>query len=128
MRPVNAKAAAKTTRLDVLALKGRSGRSYDFRIYVWNTRFKPLPGVYAILSRSIEPGEPARYDTIYVDAADDVSSVLNGHPRSDCFAMYYANVIGVFKHPEPAGRQAIVDDLVAGLAPPCNGADADLAP
>jgi len=116
----------RTSRLDVVSLEGRSGRRYDFRVYVWNTRFKPVPGVYVVLSRSIEPGRAARYEPVFVDSAEDVSSVLAKHPRSDCFAMYYANVIGVLKQPDPTSRQTIVDDLVAGLSPPCNANDTDL--
>jgi hypothetical protein len=117
---------AKTTKIDAVTFAGRSGKGYEFRVYVWETKFKSLPGVYVIASRSIEPGQPARYEPVFVGAADDLSKVFKNHPRNDCFQLYYANVVGVLKETDSASREAITPDLAAGLSPPCNGADADL--
>lgn len=117
---------AKTTRIDTVTLTGHSGRPYDFRIYVWDTKFKTLPGVYVVASRSIEPGKQAVYTPLFVGAATDLSKAMKSHPRSDCFEMYYANVIGVLKHEEEAERERIVADLVEALGPACNATDGDL--
>lgn len=111
-------------KIDQIAFAGRSGEQYEFRIYVWDTKFKTVPGVYLIASRTVEPGHKAQYQPLFVGAGIDLSSVLKGHPRHECFEMYYANVVGVLKEENAARRTSILDDLLAGLTPPCNSADA----
>src|ERR1043165_8466777 len=54
------------TKIDTLSYTGRSGRAYDFRIYVWETRFKSLPGVYVVASRSMEPGKEPQYSPLFI--------------------------------------------------------------
>ena len=116
---------AKSTKIDSVTFIGRSGEEYDFRVYVWNTKFKSLPGIYVVASRSIEPGEMPTYVPLFVGAAVDLSKVMKSHPRAECFQMYYANVIGVLKHEDEQERDRIVADLIAGLAPACNVDDAE---
>lgn len=115
----------KTTKIDSVTFVGRSGNEYPFRIYVWNTRFKAVPGVYVVAARSVEPGEPASYAPLFVAAADDLSTVLTDHPRNDCFQLYYGNVVGLLQQDDAAARDAIATDLVASLKPPCNAPDAE---
>lgn len=115
---------AKTTRIDSISLTGRSGEHYDFRIYVWETRLKAVPGVYVVASRTMDPGQTPRYEVLFAGEAEDLSQVLIDHPRSECFQMYLANVIGALKEDDEARRSAIVADLAVGLTPPCNAADA----
>lgn len=118
---------AKTTKIDAVTFAGRSGKGYEFRVYVWDTKFKSLPGVYVVASRSIEPGQSARYEPVFVGAATDLSKTFKTHPRNECFQMYYANVVGVLKEPDAGSREEITRDLAEGLAPPCNAADPELA-
>jgi hypothetical protein len=115
---------AKTTKIDHVAFTGRSGQLYDFRIYVWETKFKAVPGVYVIASRTVEPDQPAHYEPLFVGEMADLSSVLKDHPRDECFQMYYGNVVGVLKEDDGERRALIVRDLQDGLSPPCNAADA----
>lgn len=115
------------TKIDAVTFAGRSGKEYEFRVYVWETKFKSLPGVYVVASRSIEPGQSPRYEPVFVGTAADLSKTFKSHPRSDCFQMYYANVVGVLKEADADDRERIMRDLTDGLAPPCNAADADLA-
>jgi hypothetical protein len=114
----------KTTKIDAVSFAGRSGKQYEFRVYVWDTKFKSLPGVYIVASRTIEPGQLARYESVYVGTATDLSKTFRSHPRADCFQMYYANVIGVLKETDEKARAQISTDLIEGLAPPCNADDA----
>ena len=114
----------KSTKIDQVAFAGRSGQRYDFRIYVWNTKFKAVPGVYVVASRTIEPGRQAQYEPLFAGAGADLSTVLKSHPRDECFQMYYANVVGVLREDDEARRGAILDDLLGALAPPCNAPDA----
>lgn len=115
---------AKTTKIDEVQFAGRSGTQYDFRIYVWDTKFKAVAGVYVVASRTVEPGQHAQYAPLFVGEAQDLSAAFKGHPRDDCFQMYYGNVVGVLKEDDAARREAILADLLDGLTPPCNAADA----
>ena len=114
----------RTTKIDAVSFAGRSGRSYHFRIYVWGTRFKRVAGVYIVASRSIEPGAAPRYEPVFVGMAGDLSQILKDHPRSECFEMYYANVVGLLQIDDEQERAAVFADLLNGLAPPCNAKDA----
>lgn len=116
---------AKTTKIDAVTFAGASGKRYEFRVYVWDTKFKALPGVYVVASRTLEPGQSPRYESVFVGSASDLSKAFKGHPRGDCFQMYYANVIGVLKEPDAGARGEISADLIAALAPPCNVDDAE---
>ena len=115
---------AKTTKIDAVRFAGASGKQYEFRVYVWDTKFKSLPGVYIVSSRTVEPGANPRYEPVFVGAAADLSKAFKSHPRSECFQMYYANVIGVLKEADEKARAQISADLIEGLAPPCNADDA----
>jgi hypothetical protein len=77
-----------------------------------------------VASRSVEPGQRAQYEPLFVGAAADLSSVLKSHEREECFQMYYGNVVGVLKEPDDEKRRSILEDLLDGLAPPCNAPDA----
>ena len=118
-----AAALVKTTKIDSVTFVGRSGQEYTFRVYVWDTKFKTLPGVYVVASRSIEPGRNASYTPLFVGAAPDLSKALKAHPRAECFQMYYANVIGVLKQENEDERDRIVADLIDGIGPACNAED-----
>lgn len=111
---------AKTTRIDTVSLAGRSGRRYEFRMYVWDTKFKAVPGVYLVATRGIEPGQKATYTPLFIGAAGDLSKALKNHARSDCFQMYLANVVGVLREELEDERAHIVADLIDALAPPCH--------
>ena len=114
----------KTTKIDEVTFAGKSGTGYDFRMYVWETKFKTVPGIYVVASRTMEPGQPAQYAPLFVGEAVDLSAALKSHPRDECFQMYYANVIGVLKENDDARRTSILADLLDSMAPPCNAADA----
>lgn len=114
---------AKTTKIDTVRVAGRSGRQYEFRMYVWNTKFKAVPGVYLVAARGIEPGQKATYTPLFIGASGDLSKALKNHPRSDCFQMYLANVVGVLREELEDERARIVADLVEGLTPPCHSND-----
>lgn len=115
---------AKTTKIDDVTFAGQSGERYAFRVYVWETKFKAVPGVYLVAARTVEPGQAAEYGPLYVGEAEDLSVVMTDHPRDECFQMYYGNVVGVLKEENPERRAAIVADITAALAPPCQVADA----
>lgn len=106
-----------------MTLAGKSGRTYQLRVYPWKHPFKPLSVVYAVMERIIESRSTPSYSTIYVGEAENVRTVFANHEKRECFEMYYANTIGVLVEPESAWRAAIVNDLRAALDPPCNRTD-----
>jgi hypothetical protein len=114
---------AKTTKIDEVTFAGSSGERHTFRVYVWQTKFKPVPGVYIVASRTVDPGQPAQYAPLFVGEASDLSNVMSEHPRDECFQMYYGNVVGVLKEEDSGRRTAIVADLHAALALPCQTTD-----
>ena len=86
-----------------------------------------MPGVYVVASRSIEPGRARVTNRYSSEPPADLSKTFKSHPRNECFQMYYANVVGVLKETDADHREEITRDLTAGLAPPCNAADSELA-
>lgn len=117
---------ARTTKIDAVTFVGRSGDRYEFRVYVWDTKFKSLPAVFVVAARHIEPGQEPRYEPLFVGETGDLSKTFANHPRSDCFQMYYANVVGVLKEQDAAARGRMSRDLIDALGPPCNAPDAEL--
>ena len=114
---------SKTTKIDQVTLAGHSGERYDFRIYVWATKFKAVSGVYVVAARTIEPGQRAKYEPLFVGVATDLSAALKDHLRDECFQMYLGNVVGVLKEENAERRATILADLLEALAPPCNAPD-----
>jgi hypothetical protein len=72
----------------------------------------------------MEPGQRPQYAPLFVGEAADLAAALKSHSRDECFQMYLGNVIGVLKENDDARRTSILADLLGGLAPPCNAADA----
>lgn len=42
-------------KLDTATFTGQSAQTYAFRVYVWGRQFKPLPSVYIVMERTLEP-------------------------------------------------------------------------
>jgi hypothetical protein len=112
--------AVKKTKLGTVTFAGRSGQEYEFRVYVWETKFKALPGVYVVASRAVEPGGEPTYEPVFVGTSDNLSKVFRNHPHDECFQLYYANTIAVLQHDDEAARGRVARDLAENLLPPCN--------
>jgi hypothetical protein len=61
---------------------------------------------------------------LFVGESVDLSATFRSHPRNECFQMYLGNVVGVLKESDGSRRASILADLLDGLAPPCNAAEA----
>lgn len=107
-------------KIDTVTFSGESGREYNFRVYSWEHAFKALPAIYVVTERGIEPQGAASYTPIYLGTTDDLSRIFEGHKKSECFQMYYANTIAVLAGLTPQERQQTADDLLQALDPPCN--------
>jgi hypothetical protein len=111
------------TKLDTAVFTGRSGREYEFRIYVWENEFIPSPAVYVVTERTIEPGQAPAYRPLYVSQTPDISGVFENHPKNECFQLHYANTIAIIPEADESERVRIEEDLIAALQPPCNTDD-----
>ena len=67
--------------LDSVSFKGKSGREYSFRVYVWENEFKPLAAVYVVTERVAEPDSNPNYKPVFVGTTDDLSQVFNNHEK-----------------------------------------------
>lgn len=109
-----------SAKLDTATFTGKSGRAYDFRIYLWEHKFKALPAVYIVTERAIEPNSPPTFSPVYVGVTDDLSRIFESHEKQECFEMYYANTIAVLAESDPSERARVLQDLLEALDPPCN--------
>ncbi len=48
-------------KLDTLTFVGQSGHKYRFKVYSWGHELKPLPAVYVVTERVVEPDAPPTY-------------------------------------------------------------------
>ncbi len=110
-------------KLGTLPLTGRSGRRYEFRLYVWRTALRAVPAVYVVTERVVEPQCEPTYNVVFVGSTEDISDLFQGHTQQDCFDLHYANTVGVLHEPDAVIREAIERDLVEALSPPCNSGD-----
>ena len=107
-------------KLDTLTFVGQSGHKYRFKVYSWGHQLKPLPAVYVVTERVVEPDAPPTYSPVFIGITDDLLRVFEKHVKSECFEVYYANTIAVLPVPELGLRSKIVNDLFDALKPPCN--------
>ena len=110
-------------KLDSVTFPGRSGREYRFRIYPWENEFKPLPGVYIVTERVVEPGKAPMYTPIYLGVTDDLSQAFENHTKNKCFQMHLANTIAALPVRSLLDGLRIAKELADTLKPPCNQND-----
>ena len=82
-------------KLDSIEIRGRSGQEYAFRVYIWGHQFKPLPAVYVVTERRLEPDGSVLYFPVYAGQTADLSQIFENHPHEECFQLYLANTIAV---------------------------------
>jgi len=111
-------------KLDTVSFTGRSGREYNFRIYLWEHPFKALPAVYVITERVVEPNSAPTFSPVHVGQTEDLSQIFSNHEKQECFQVYLANTIAVLPEADASERARIEQDLLEALDPPCNGDDA----
>ena len=104
-------------KLGVTTLIGKSGKEFAFNVYAGNMRFNDfIPGVYYISRETDSEAELP----IYLGESDNVDVTLQHHERQACFDEHQCNRVAFYKNASREVRQAIVEDLLPGLAPVCN--------
>src|SRR5204862_34065 len=95
------------------ALKGASGRTYQFEVHPWGTPFNPLGAVYAVLQSRTD-------GLIYIGQTGDLSERFDDHHKATCFDRHGKTHIGVCTEASEQRRLAIESDLIANYKLPCN--------
>lgn len=106
-----------TTATPTITLNGRSGRSFQFGIYPWDTSFKALGAVYVPMKLE----NNGRYTVLYVGQTSDLSERFDDHHKQWCFNRYAKSHIAILLQSSETNRLAIEADLVASYNPVCNG-------
>jgi len=109
-------------KLGELALKGRSGNTYSFDVYLANTSWADgVACVYYVSKRTPNPNGGFTHTAIYVGETENVRQRFEGHHKQSCFSRHGYTAISI--HRVSGGAQArrdIESDLIAKQNPPCN--------
>jgi len=97
----------------VIALKGASGRTYEFEVHPWGTEFNQIGSVYVVLQTRSD-------GLIYVGQTGDLSERFDSHHKKDCFVRYGRTHVGVHPEASERSRLAIEQDLLKNYRWPCN--------
>jgi len=102
------------------AFRGKSGKSYRFKVYPLGTRFRKIGGVYVIASRS--PGMNGRHRLValYVGHTEDFSQPFDRHRKAREFTKQGADCVCLQSDDSEESRLATEQDLIDGLHPACN--------
>jgi hypothetical protein len=103
-----------------MTFTGKSGRTYQFKVFPFGTRFRKRSGVYVIGSRTIGVNGSHRIEPIYVGRTEDFSQPFEKHHKAKGFAEEGADCICVQSDTAEESRLAKEQDLVAALHPSCN--------
>lgn len=100
-----------------IILTGKSWKKYTFNVYLSNTEFKNVGGVYLISKRN---HETRKHNFIYIGQTQDLSTRFDNHHRQDCFDRHWYNCISVHSENNETVRLQIEKDLIDGIDTPCN--------
>ncbi len=98
-----------------IKLKGNSGHSYDFDVYPWNTSFRAIGAVYAVLKRN-----GSNFSVLYIGQTSDLSERFDSHHKQDCFNRNRKTHIAIHVEPSESRQFDIETDLVRNYSPTCN--------
>jgi hypothetical protein len=100
--------------------KGKSGKSYRFKVYPLGTRFRKISGVYVIASRLPGTNGGHRLVALYVGHTEDFSQPFSQHHKAQQFTERGATCVCLQSDDVEESRLAKERDLIAGLHPACN--------
>lgn len=96
---------------------GKSGKKYQYWIYLLETTFSANPGNY-VFAKETKPGS---WKPIYIGETKDLSTRFDDHHKADCIKREGATAIHAHKSSTTVNhRRAEESDLVARWNTPCN--------
>ena len=101
-----------------LTVRGASGATYDFWVYLWGQQFKAVGGVYLVLKRQAVNGN---YGLLYIGQTGDLSERFDNHHKKPCFDRNGKTHIAARVESSEQRRLNIEADLVQNYQPNCNG-------
>ena len=107
-------------KIATLTLSGKSGKNYSFDVYVLDSDFPHVAGVYAVTLREQKDEDTGTHDVKYYGQAEHIDDRFDTHDKADCFKRERANCVCVHQESSEARRLAIEADLLAKEKPPCN--------
>lgn len=107
-------------KLGTISYKGKSGKTYSFTIYSFDTQFSAVGGVYFVNKRTKQSDNSHTHKRIYLGQTGDLSERFDDHHKADCFKEHKANCICVHRDDNEKSRLAKEDDLLKVHKPPCN--------
>jgi hypothetical protein len=111
---------AVLAKLGTINLKGASGTSWTFDVYLRDTPFKAVGAVYVQSVRAPKAGGGGSHEFIYVGQTGDLSNRPLSHHKKGCFDRHGANALLIYTESNERTRLAIERDLINSINPPCN--------
>lgn len=100
------------SKLGTAAFKGASGHTFEFGIYPMDAKMKAgHGGVYVVTARREDEHGHHKHHKIFIGQTDDLSTVLQGHPKASVFDTEGANCICIHPTQDDKARTHIIDEL-----------------
>lgn len=99
--------------------KGSSG-SYSFEVYLSDTVFNAVGGVYCFTKRSIDAAGKGSHDFLYIGETDSLADRIPNHEKWPCVRRHGANCVCVHRDNDGRSRLKKETDLRAANPTPCN--------
>ena len=106
--------------LGTIIFTGKNGKKYEFDIYEFGTKFKPLSAVYFITNRIKQSDNSYNHTRIYVGETDDLSTRFDNHHKDNCFKKHKANCTCIHLDNSEKSRLEKEKDLIENYHPLCN--------
>ena len=96
---------------EIIRLKGISGVSYPFKVYVLNSKLRSVEAVFVISSRICQSDGRESHNLLYVGQTDDLAASLSYFQKLPWMKQNSANALLVLGEDEEQKRIEIVEDI-----------------
>jgi hypothetical protein len=106
--------------LGTIDYKGKSGKTYTFNIYAFDSSWNSVSAVYIVTHRVKNNNSGYTHTTIYIGQTDNLKERFSNHHKQGCFARNNANCLCILLETNEQTRLSIESDLLASHNTPCN--------
>ncbi len=100
--------------------KGKSGKSYEFDIYPFDSEWNEDAAVYVVTRRYKNQQEKLTHALIYVGETDNLKERFSNHHKASCFTENNANCLCIHLDTSESSRLEKEADILATRSPKCN--------